>query len=350
MTVKGAPPIECVDLFCGLGGLTHGLSREGVKVRAGVDVDPECRVPYETNNAAAFHKSDVREMTGTQLSALFSEGSVRLLAGCAPCQPFSTYSRKGHRCRKDKMWSLVDDFGRLVREMGPDLVTMENVPQLVHHLVFTRFLKALNGYHTSWGVVDCSQYGVPQTRKRLVLLASRYSPVSLPAPSQNDRQRTVRDAIARLRPLAAGETDPRDALHSACRLSPLNLRRIQASKPGGTWRDWDDALRASCHVKNTGQTYPSVYGRMEWDAPAPTITTQCFGFGNGRFGHPEQNRAITLREAAILQTFPPDYRFVDDGGRVKFSVMGRLIGNAVPVRIGEVIGKSLVRHVRDAAH
>lgn len=349
MTVKNTPSIECVDLFCGLGGLTHGLNRGGVKVRAGVDMDPECRVPYETNNAAAFHQGDIRKMTGGQLSALFSEGSVRLLAGCAPCQPFSTYSRKGRRSRKDRMWSLVDDFGRLVREIGPDLVTMENVPQLVHHPVFARFLRKLDGYHMSWGVVDCSQYGVPQTRKRLVLLASRYSPVSLLAPSANERQRTVRDAIAKLRPLVAGETDPRDALHSACRLSPLNLRRIQASKPGGTWRDWDDALRASCHVKDTGRTYPSVYGRMAWDAPAPTITTQCFGFGNGRFGHPEQNRAITLREAAILQTFPPDYRFVDDGGRIKFSVMGRLIGNAVPVRIGEVIGKSLVRHVRDAA-
>jgi DNA (cytosine-5)-methyltransferase 1 len=223
---------------------------------------------------------------------------------------------------------------------------MENVPQLVHHAVFARFLEDLAGYDISWSVVDCAQYGVPQTRKRLVLLGSRLGPVSLLSPNRRVKLRTVRDAISKLRPLAAGEADPHDTLHSACRLSPLNLNRIKASRPGGTWRDWAPALRAKCHAKDTGKTYPSVYGRMEWDAPAPTITTQCFGFGNGRFGHPEQHRAITLREAAILQTFPRDYRFVADGTPVKFSVMGRLIGNAVPVRLGEVIAKSLVRHVR----
>lgn len=347
MTTAEAPIIECVDLFCGLGGLTHGLSRGGVKVTAGVDLDPECRQPYESNNAATFHKGDVRELTGAQLLTLFSDGPVRLLAGCAPCQPFSTYSRKGHRGRTDTMWDLVGDFGRLIRETAPDLVTMENVPQLVHHSVFTRFLEDLSDYHISWSVVECARYGVPQTRRRLVVLASRLGPVSLLPPSRKGRRRTVRNAISKLPPLAAGETDPQDSLHSACRLSPLNLRRIKASTPGGTWRDWDATLRANCHVKETGQTYPSVYGRMEWDAPAPTITTQCFGFGNGRFGHPEQHRAITLREAAILQTFPRTYRFAADGETVKFSVMGRLIGNAVPVRIGEVIAKSLVQHVCD---
>jgi len=348
VTPSGVPIIECVDLFCGLGGLTHGLSRGGVKVVAGIDIDPECRVPYESNNDAIFHQGDLREMTGAQLSEMFSSSSVRLLAGCAPCQPFSTYSRKGRLGRADAMWDLLGDFSRLVREVEPDLVTMENVPQLVHHAVFARFLEDLAGYDVSWSIVDCAQYGVPQTRKRLVLLGSRLGPVSLLPPNRGVKLRTVRDAIFNLRPLAAGEADPRDTLHAACRLSPLNLHRIKASKPGGTWRDWDPALRAKCHARDTGQTYPSVYGRMEWDAPAPTITTQCFGFGNGRFGHPEQHRAITLREAAILQTFPRNYRFAPDGEPVKFSVMGRLIGNAVPVRIGEVIAESLVRHVRGA--
>jgi DNA (cytosine-5)-methyltransferase 1 len=339
-----------VDLFCGLGGLTHGLSLGGIEVIAGVDLDPVCRVPYENNNAAIFYQGDVRRMTGTQLSGMFRRDSVKLLAGCAPCQPFSTYSRKGRSDRADAMWNLLGDFSRLVRELEPELVTMENVPQLVHHAVFSRFLEDLAGYEVSWSVVDCAQYGVPQTRKRLVLLGSRMGPVSLLPPSPGMKPRTVRDAISKLKPLAAGEADPSDALHSACRLSPLNLQRIKASLPGGSWREWDPALRAKCHARDTGQTYPSVYGRMEWDAPAPTITTQCFGFGNGRFGHPEQHRAITLREAAILQTFPRNYRFAAADTPVKFSVMGRLIGNAVPVRIGEVIAESLVGHVRDAAH
>lgn len=242
------------------------------------------------------------------------------------------------------MWDLVQDFGRLVREVKPDLITMENVPQLVQHSVFNCFLNDLADYNVWWEVVECADYGVPQTRKRLVLLASRFGPVSL-IPLQLNKKETVRSAIGKLPPLKTGEADPQDPLHVACRLSQLNLKRIKASKPGGTWRDWDISLRAKCHVKETGQTYPSVYGRMDWDAPAPTVTTQCFGFGNGRFGHPEQDRAITLREAAILQTFPRGYRFVADGSPVRFSVMGRLIGNAVPVRIGEAIARSLVEHV-----
>jgi len=124
------------------------------------------------------------------------------------------------------------------------------------------------------------------------------------------------------------------------------LKRIKASTPGGTWRDWPKTLVAECHKKHSGDTYPSVYGRMEWDTPSPTITTQCFGYGNGRFGHPEQDRAITLREAAILQTFPHNYHFLRAGEAVRFSVLGRLIGNAVPVRLGEVVGETLIKHVR----
>ncbi|UFN51602.1 DNA cytosine methyltransferase (plasmid) [Roseomonas sp. OT10] len=346
MTMPLVPSIECVDLFCGVGGLTHGLARAGVKVVAGIDLDPDCKVPYEANNDAAFHERDVRDLTGGEVQAMFGAGAVRLLAGCAPCQPFSTYSRKGRR--DDGQWDLVRDFGRLVRESQPHLVTMENVPQLVDCPVFAQFLADLAGYQVSWDVVDCVRYGVPQTRKRLVLLASRLGAVSLAPAGRQRKARTVRAAIAKLRPLEAGEADPRDPLHAACRLSDLNLRRIRASKPGGTWRDWDASLRAKCHAKDTGQTYPSVYGRMEWDAPAPTMTTQCFGYGNGRFGHPAQDRAITLREAAILQTFPRRYRFVEKGKPLIFSIMGRLIGNAVPVRIGEVIGRSLVAHVAGA--
>jgi DNA (cytosine-5)-methyltransferase 1 len=224
---------------------------------------------------------------------------------------------------------------------------MENVPQLLDHKVFENFLEALQEYKTWWDVVDCTLYGIPQTRKRLVLLASRFGSVELLPPNLFERRyTTVREAISHLPPLEAGNSDPCDALHTSSSLSDLNLRRIEASKPGGTWRDWDESLLAQCHSKKSGQTYPSVYGRMEWDAPAPTITTQCFGFGNGRFGHPEQNRAISLREAAILQTFPDDYRFLAPGERARFNILGRLIGNAVPVRLGEVVARSLLDHVR----
>lgn len=161
------------------------------------------------------------------------------------------------------------------------------------------------------------------------------------------QHRTVRDAIGRLRPIAAGEQAPRDPLHTASRLSSLNMARIRASIPGGSWRDWPKSLVADCHKAPSGRTYPSVYGRMEWNKPAPTMTTQCFGFGNGRFGHPEQNRAISLREAAILQSFPRNYAFVPPGKPVEFSVVGRLIGNAVPVDLGRAIARSLLNHFGD---
>ena len=339
--------IQCVDLFCGIGGLTHGLIRGGVKVIAGIDLDPHCRFPYEENNAAKFIERNVATVSGRDLKVIWRTAKKTLLAGCAPCQPFSTYSRKGRGARGDTKWDLVKHFGRLVEESGPDFVTMENVPQLLDHSVFPEFLSALRGYHIWHGVIECSSFGVPQTRKRLVLVASKLGPIALSAPDPLERgEATVRNAIGHLRALKAGDSDPADALHRACRLSPLNLKRIKASRPGGTWRDWPRSLVARCHQQRTGDTYPSVYGRMEWDDPAPTITTQCFGYGNGRFGHPEQHRAITLREAAILQTFPQTYRFIREKEIVRFSILGRLIGNAVPVRLGEVVANTLQCHLR----
>lgn len=341
--------ITCVDLFCGLGGLTHGLSKGGVRVVAGIDVDADCRFPYEQNNKSKFIEQDVRELTGDDVRALWRRGTHTLLAGCAPCQSFSTYSQKGRQAREDSEWNLVAAFGRLVVESQPDLVTMENVPRLLDHRVFSRFLRSLAAYKVWFEPIQCAQYRVPQTRKRLVLLASRLGSIALQPPAtigEGDAV-TVRRVIAHLPRVRAGETDPLDRLHAACKLSDINLRRIRASRPGGTWRDWHPSLVAECHTKMSGDTYPSVYGRMEWDRPAPTITTQCFGYGNGRFGHPEQDRAITLREAALLQTFPHSYQFLRDGEAARFSVLGRLIGNAVPVRLGEIIAETLVQHVRD---
>ncbi len=157
--------------------------------------------------------------------------------------------------------------------------------------------------------------------------------------------KTVEDVVRDLPPLEHGEADPNDPLHRCSALSPLNMRRMKASVPGGTWRDWPPELVAECHRKSTGKTYPGVYARMKWDEPAPTMTTQFFGFGNGRFGHPEQDRAISLREGAIFQGFPEDYEFVPPGEPYHMKTLGRMIGNAVPVTLGEAIGRSLIEHV-----
>jgi DNA (cytosine-5)-methyltransferase 1 len=339
----GKSLVKAVDLFCGVGGLTHGLERAGIDVALGVDIDPACKYPYEENNAAVFLQKSVAKLTADDIEESICGASYSLLAGCAPCQPFSTYQQK--LGPSDERWNLLSHFSRLVQELEPDLVTMENVPNLAKQDVFETFVASLesSGFHVSFDVVNSVGFGVPQHRHRLVLLASRLGPIALKRSKATPR--TVRDAIGDLANLQAGESCLADPLHQAAELSPLNLKRIRASVPGGSWTDWGDELIAECHKRTTGKTYPSVYGRMEWDAPAPTITTQYFGFGSGRFGHPEQNRAISLREGAILQSFPKSYRFVPAGSPIYRKTIGRLIGNAVPVKLAEAIGKSIMAHV-----
>lgn len=338
--------ISCVDLFCGAGGLTHGFVLEELPVVAGIDLDPACRFPYEANNQAQFVERDISAVTAEELGALFGDAELTILAGCAPCQPFSSYAQRYELDGKDGKWGLLYEFARLAQGTEPDVITMENVPTVAKHAVFHDFVDTLTrlGYKVWFDVVDSSRYGVPQTRRRMVLLASRHGDIELIEPTHK-RPKTVRQAIGRLRPLCAGEAATRDKLHISSELSEKNLQRIKASKPGGTWRDWPEDLIADCHRAESGRTYPGVYGRMEWDKPAPTITTQCYGFGNGRFGHPEQDRAISLREAAILQSFPRDYAFVPKDGEVSFTVLGRLIGNAVPVNLGRAIARSIKKHL-----
>lgn len=339
--------IRAVDLFCGAGGLTRGLEASGIDVRFGVDVDPTCAFPYSANNKATFQLKSVEDLDAKDIAKAFTRDAYSLIAGCAPCQPFSTYQR-GKRGPTDERWHLLKHFARLVNECAPDIVTMENVPGLERQFVFKSFVRGLKkaGYFVSHSIVNCMDYGVPQHRNRLVLLASKLGHIELIAPTTpGEKAPTVRQKIGALPPLKAGEIDPSDPLHQACELSPLNLKRIRASKPGGTWRDWKPELVADCHQKDSGKTYPSVYGRMSWDAPSPTMTTQYFGFGNGRFGHPEQHRAISLREGAILQSFPRTYKFVARGEPIYTKTIGRLIGNAVPVDLGKAIGRSIVRHV-----
>jgi DNA (cytosine-5)-methyltransferase 1 len=345
--------IACIDLFCGAGGLTRGLIDAGVPVVAGIDLDETCKYPYETNNDTTFHARDVAEVTPEEIVKFFGDAEVRVLAGCAPCQPFSSYAQRYETVGTER-WGLLNHFARLVERVLPDVVTMENVSEVKKHQVFRDFVASLKKlkYEVWWDVVDAADYGLPQRRRRTVLLASRHGKVELQAP-RSTRKNTVRKALKGLRRLQHGKTDKRDPMHVASGLSPLNVERIKHSKPGGSWRDWPPHLVAKCHRKKTGKTYPGVYGRMEWDEPSPTLTTQFFGFGSGRFGHPDtkQHRGLSLREGAILQGFPKGYKFVPKGHQIHIKVLGRLIGNAVPVNLGRAIGRSIVEHVKriDAA-
>lgn len=347
--VRARLDLSAVDLFCGVGGLTRGLLDEGVRVLAGYDLDPACRYPYEHNNGVQFFERDVSKLDPAEVTGLFPKDGIKVIAGCAPCQPYSNYSR-GHKSVYEKRWHLIGAYARIVEGVRPELAMLENVVQLRQHPSYRALVKRLKqiGYHWSEYEVRCERYGVPQTRTRLVAFASVFGPVQLTPPTHcAETSVTVRETIDDMPPLVAGATDSQDRLHTASRLSEINLKRIRMSTPGGTWRDWDGELIATCHKAKTGKTFPSVYGRMEWDKSGPTVTTQFFGFGNGRFGHPEQDRALSLREGALLQTFPAQYEFVPPEERIYFKSVGRLIGNAVPVLLAQAVARSLKEHVED---
>lgn len=345
------PKIEVVDLFCGIGGLSYGMKSEGFKIMAGFDLDWTCQYAYETNNGAKFIYKDIRQVRKEDIISFYSKKSIRVLAGCAPCQPFSSYAFKNKNKDKDK-YNLLYEFGRLVRDVYPDIVTMENVPAIASfklQSVLGDFVETLQSenYHVFHQIVYCPDYGIPQTRKRLVLLASRLGDIKLIPPTHTkDNYVTVQDAIGNLPPLEAGKVCPTDALHRCRALSPLNMQRIIATPYGGSWKDWPEELLLDCHKKKGGKSFGSVYGRMVWEEPAPTMTTLCTGIGNGRFGHPEQNRAISAREAALFQTFPTTYKFFPNEQEVSLSKASRYIGNAVPPRLGEVIADSIIQHIR----
>lgn len=336
--------IQAIDLFCGAGGLSTGLREAGIRVVAGVDLDAACRYPFEANHPGAkFIEADISKVSGAELEDVWKDTAIRLLAGCAPCQPFSSYARTG--AADHAKWGLLNEFSRLIRETTPHLVSMENVPGLRGEEPFHDFLLTLRelGYHIAFDVVNAADFGVPQQRRRLVLIASRIGEVSLPAPTHAGpaKWKTVREAVGHLPSILDGQAHPTDALHVAAKLSELNRRRIRASRAGGTWRDWPEDLVAACHRKASGAASAGVYGRMEWGKPAPTMTTLCNGYGNGRFGHPEQHRGISLREAAIFQSFPENYQFAPENEAINVRDVARLIGNAVPPKLGAAVGRAL---------
>ena len=347
--------LKVIDLFCGIGGLSHGLIKEGLDVVAGIDNDDTCKFGYEYNNRAKFIHKDILDVSENEINRLFGEKdkTIRVLVGCAPCQPFSKLTFEKVTKRKLKP---LERFAHLIETTLPDIVSMENVRDLANtekYSTFKDFLDTLknNGYEYSYEVVNVSDYGVPQSRKRLVLLASRFGKIKLIEKTHEKKKVTVRDAIKNLEPIKSGETSKSDRLHRARKLGDTNLKRIKSTPhDGGDSSGWHESLVLECHKRGNGKDYrTSVYGRMCWDKPAPTMTTHCVSLGNGRFGHPEQDRAISLREAAIFQTFPKNYCFVAPQKPIVVRDVAKFIGNAVPVKLGAVIGRSIKKHVRKYA-
>lgn len=308
--------------------------------------------------STSFDCNDIRDVSVGKLRRLTNDRrhAPILFCGCAPCQPFTQQNTTQPAPDDDERVPLLSHFARFIEACKPDIVFVENVPglQRLNHgsEPFRGFLETLevSGYHQpAWEVVPLMRYGVPQSRRRLVLLASRYGPIGLPPPTHGPhgpgteslRYATVRDWIGDLPEIAAGESHPQVPNHRAAHLSERNLERIRATPEGESHRCWPKRLKLPCHEKSGG--YSDVYGRMSWDRPASGLTTRCTSYSNGRFGHPEQDRAISLREAASLQTFPLGFEFTGSSRS-----MARQIGNAVPVRVAKVMGNHVNRHLRDA--
>jgi len=341
--MSSSKAIHAVDLFSGVGGLTKGLTQAGINVKAGFDIDESCRYAYEKNNSGAeFTLADIRDISFADIAPYYEGADIKVLVGCAPCQPFSAYTRKASTSNTSDC-SLIGEFARLIEEGEPDIVSMENVVGLRQHAAFMDFKNTLEalGYASDYGVLSCADYGVPQTRKRLVLVASKLGDISLPPPSS--KRKSVADFIKNLPSLEDGETDPKDHMHTTLKLTDRNKQRIKQSHPGGSWKDWEKDIVSQCHSR---ANYPASYGRMRWDKPAPTITTQFCYYSTGRFGHPEQDRTISLREAALLQTFPKHYRFSPKSRPLPVHLLAKHIGNAVPVNLGKSIGIS----IKEACH
>ena len=334
--------IICIDLFCGCGGLTKGLRDAGINVVKGVDIDVTAKNTYEKNNPGSiFVEGDLKHITADMLmKGVDRRGKSMLLAGCAPCQPFSKHNPNSNG---DKRKSLIRCVGAFVEKILPEYVLIENVPAFgnksnTYHADFIRVLKK-NGYYFDGRIINAANYGIPQKRRRYVLLASRNKAIKIPFGIHGNEERsfqTVRDVIKRFPKIKAGESAPYIKNHVAPKLSETNLARMRRTpKNGGSRRDLPLRMQLKCHQNHSGHT--DTYGRMSWDMPAPTLTCRCTSISNGRFGHPEQNRAISVREAAALQTFPDNYVFCSANTR-----NAAHIGNAVPVLMAKIMGETIV--------
>lgn len=339
--------------------MTNGLRQAGIDVIAGIDIDTKCKETYEHNNKPAkFIEEDIAKLDTDIFEKGYStvDGSLikiekndddMLFAGCSPCQYWSLMNTDKTKSESSK--NLLDDFREFVEHYNPGYVVIENVPGIFSHSAsplrtFIDFLYAKD-YLLDYDIVKVQEYGVPQTRKRFILIASRVKSVSLPKPDKS-LNTTVGKFIGDKEvfpEIKAGHKDESVFCHTAAGLSETNLKRLKMTAPdGGTreaWQDTDLQLPVyERHRQNEKFGFNDIYGRMFWNKPAPTITTRFYSLSNGRFGHPEQHRAISLREGATLQTFPLDYIFK----ATSVSDISRIIGNAVPPELAKRIGEAVL--------
>ena len=348
-------PIKVFDFFSGCGGTSVGFRRSGLDIVNALDSDDDARASfrhYRKFGDVTLEDRPIEQVDASEINALVEKCAdyPLLFSGCAPCQPFTKQNTK-HR-ENDERVPLLMEFLRFIAEYTPEYVFVENVPGIQNlrkdEGPLSEFISSLQQkeYSVASGVLASRDYGVPQKRRRFVLIASRIGAIELPAPTHGPRSKAkrpyqvVRKWIERLPSIEAGGQDEEDPFHRAAVLREVNLERIRHCSEGEGREMWPERLRLRCHDNYKGHS--DVYGRMSWDKPASGLTTRCISLSNGRFGHPEQDRAISIREAALLQTFPRRFQFT--GSMVS---MARQIGNAVPPRLAEVFGRHFVKHFKE---
>ena len=340
--------LKAIDFFSGAGGLTHGLRSAGINVMAGIDIEASCKETYEKNNKGSVYlERDVTKYSPQELEKdlkIKRNDNGMIFAGCAPCQFWSIIHTSREKSKKTK--DLILDFQRFVEYFNPGFVLVENVPGISSKegSPMGKFISTLEslGYKVAHHVTDMSQYGIPQKRKRFTLLASRVSNISLPEPT--NKQKTLKDILGPkngFSKIKAGTKDSSKFLHSAANLNQKNIERLQMTPAnGGDRSGWQNKKKYKLDCYSSGEKkFYDTYGRMWWDRPAPTITTKFYSISNGRFAHPEENRAISIREGATIQTFPKDYEFIGNS----VASISKMIGNAVPPAFGKILGDQIVR-------
>ena len=346
--------LSAIDLFSGGGGLTLGLKRAGFDVVAAVEIDKHAAATYRANHGeTTLLEQDITTVSEEKLRKLAGRSTVDLLAGCPPCQGFTSLNKRG---KDDPRNLLILEMPRVAAALKPKAIMMENVPRLTTtgEKLYQRLKGQLEslGYilEGGEGILEAANYGVPQRRRRLVLLAGLGFKIDFPDPTHSksgkgglSRWKSVRDAIGGSQGLGAPITTPeatklgnlsKSHWHVVRNISPRNIERIKAAESGKSWASIPERLRPKCH-QGTYRGFSNVYGRMEWDQPSPTITAGCTTFSKGRFGHPTEDRTISVREAALLQTFPPDYVF----DVPYMDHVCNVIGNALPCNFAEVLAK-----------
>lgn len=316
-----------------------------MNILAGIDYDEKAIKTYQKNFPEAISiQKDIKLISENEIGEIIKSRHVEgplVFSACAPCQPFSNQNR--FKKSSDERVCLLDNLHRFIKKFHPDYILLENVPgmQKAVNGPFFKFIELLTklNYRFCFSILNAVNYGVPQNRKRLVLLASKNYEIKFPEPEYGEGlkpYRVVRDAIGKYPPIKHGTSSSKVLDHEAAKLSDLLFKRISALKPGEDRRNWPEELKLKCHINKKGHS--DVYGRLAWDKPSVTLTTKCISLSNGRFGHPTQNRALSAREAAAIQTFPDDFTFVGSVWE-----KGRQIGNAVPVLFAKKLGIQIIK-------